>query len=145
MTGNLNPASTPSDDEDDGDAHDALNRLLHLCQVHVAVDHHGQTSAPVIVEDNPQHRTLFGNIEPHSDGDTPHADFTGIRAGSLLRAHGGFLLLHLHDLVSEEGLVELIEYVKSMQPGNVNEPVRSTPGGPAPNENTPAQAPQPRN
>jgi len=99
-----NPASTHTDDEDDGDAHDALNRLLHLCQVHVAVDHHSQTSAPVIVEDNPQHRTLFGNIEPHSDGDTPHADFTGIRAGSLLRAHGGFLLLHLHDLVSEEGL-----------------------------------------
>ena len=28
-------------------------------------------------------------IEAHSDGDTPHADYTGIRAGSLLRAHGG--------------------------------------------------------
>ena len=27
-----------------------------------------------------------------------------IHAGSLLKAHGGFILLHLHDLVSEEGL-----------------------------------------
>ncbi len=97
-------ASNTAGDEDDDDAHDALNRLLHLCQVHLAVDHHGHASAPVIVEDNPQHRTLFGSIEAHSDGDTPHADYTGIRAGSLLRAHGGFLLLHLHDLVGEEGL-----------------------------------------
>lgn len=98
-----NTASATHDDEDD-DAHNALNRLLHLCQVHLAVDHHGQTHAPVIVEDNPQHRSLFGSIEAHSDGDTPHADYTGIRAGSLLRAHGGFLLLHLHDLTTEEGL-----------------------------------------
>ncbi|WP_370450285.1 AAA family ATPase, partial [Acidovorax sp. 106] len=52
----------------------------------------------------PSTAACFGSIEAHSDGDTPHADYTGIRAGSLLRAHGGFLLLHLHDLTTEEGL-----------------------------------------
>ena len=103
------PGNDDEDDTDrnnnrDDDAQDALDHLLHLCQVHLAVDHHGQAGAPVIVEDNPQHRTLFGSIESRHDGDTPQADYTGIRAGSLLRAHGGFLLLHLHDLTHEEGL-----------------------------------------
>ncbi|PIF91101.1 Lon protease-like protein [Acidovorax sp. 62] len=103
-----NRANDEEDDNNrnnqDDDAQDALDHLLHLCQVHLAVDHHGQAGAPVIVEDNPQHRTLFGSIESRHDGDTPQADYTGIRAGSLLRAHGGFLLLHLHDLTHEEGL-----------------------------------------
>lgn len=92
------------EDDDDDDAQDALDHLLHLCQIHLAVDHHDQRGAPVIVEDNPQHRTLFGSIETRHDGDTPQADYTGIRAGSLLRAHGGFVLLHLHDLTGEDGL-----------------------------------------
>ncbi|MFN9726263.1 Lon protease family protein [Acidovorax sp.] len=96
--------SDDSDGDEDDDAQRALNRLLHLCQIHVAVDHHAQRGAPVIVEDNPQHRTLFGGIEARHESDAPHADYTGIRAGSLLRAHGGFVLLHLHDLTSEEGL-----------------------------------------
>ncbi|MDH4426093.1 MAG: ATP-binding protein [Acidovorax sp.] len=96
--------SNTDDGDDDDDAQDALDHLLHLCQIHLAVDHHDQRGASVIVEDNPQHRTLFGSIETRHDGDTPQADYTGIRAGSLLRAHGGFLLLHLHDLTGEDGL-----------------------------------------
>lgn len=99
-----NSSSNTDEDDDGDDAQDALDHLLHLCQIHLAVDHHDQRGAPVIVEDNPQHRTLFGSIETRHDGDTPQADYTGIRAGSLLRAHGGFLLLHLHDLTGEDGL-----------------------------------------
>ena len=68
------------------------------------VDNHGRTAAPVVVEDNPTQRTLFGSIEHGSDADTVQADHTGIHAGSLLKAHGGFILLHLHDLAAEEGL-----------------------------------------
>ena len=41
-------------------------------------------------------------------------------------------------------LLELIEYVKSLQ-GPANEAVRPATGGPAPNENTPAQTPPTRN
>ena len=102
--GNSSSGSHTGEDDDGDDAQDALDHLLHLCQIHLAVDHHDQRGAPVIVEDNPQHRTLFGSIETRHDGDTPQADYTGIRAGSLLRAHGGFLLLHLHDLTGEDGL-----------------------------------------
>ncbi|KZT12427.1 ATP-dependent protease [Acidovorax sp. GW101-3H11] len=91
-----------TDAEDD--RKDALDDLLARCQVNLVVDNHGRTAAPVVVEDNPTQRTLFGSIEHGSDADTVQADHTGIHAGSLLKAHGGFILLHLHDLAAEEGL-----------------------------------------
>src|SRR3989344_5475338 len=91
-----------ADAEDD--RKDALDDLLARCQVNLVVDNHGRTAAPVVVEDNPTQRTLFGSIEHGSDADTVQADHTNIHAGSLLKAHGGFILLHLHDLAAEEGL-----------------------------------------
>ena len=33
-------------------------------------------------------------------------DFSRIRAGSLLKAHGGFLMLHLRDLLADEPVWE---------------------------------------
>jgi cytochrome c oxidase subunit 2 len=42
-------------------------------------------------------------------------------------------------LVAEEGLLELIEYVKSLKTETPTEPVRQTTAGPAPNEATPAR------
>ena len=78
---------------------EALEALLDSLRVNVAVDNHGLQGAPVIVEDNPGHRQLFGCIEYESDGDMLVTDFMRIRAGSLLRAHGGYLLLHLRDVL----------------------------------------------
>lgn len=99
------------DDEQDGDdddaaqdRKDALDELLARCSVNLVVDHHGQTTAPVLVEDHPTLRTLFGSIEHGSESDTMQADHAAIHAGSLLKAHGGFILLHLYDLAAEEGL-----------------------------------------
>ncbi|MBU0891986.1 MAG: AAA family ATPase, partial [Gammaproteobacteria bacterium] len=91
-----------ADAEDD--RKDALDDLLARCQVNLVVDNHGRTAAPVVVEDNPTLRTLFGSIEHGSDSDTMQADHSCVHAGSLLKAHGGFILLHLHDLAAEEGL-----------------------------------------
>jgi len=85
---------------------DLLDELLARCHVNLAVDNDGQTAAPVLIEDNPQPRSLFGSIEYQADADMALADFSGIRAGSLLKAHGGFLMLHLRDLVGNEGLWE---------------------------------------
>ena len=93
---------------DDTDAEDErkqrLADLLARCQVNLAVDNSERNGAPVIVEDNPQLRSLFGAIDLQTDTDPPHADFSCIRAGSLLKAHGGFIVLHLRDLVEDEGL-----------------------------------------
>lgn len=91
-------------DSDDELRLEALAVVLARYSVNLIVDNEGLQGAPVIVEDNPLFRSLFGSIEYQSENDVLVTDFTRIRAGSLLRAHGGFLMLHLRDLFAD-GLV----------------------------------------
>jgi len=84
----------------------ALVDVLSRFRVNVVVDNHGLEGAPVILEDNPLFRKLFGSIEYESDEDVLVTDFSRIRAGSLLKAHGGFLMLHLRDLLADEPVWE---------------------------------------
>ena len=76
--------------------------LKQRSQLNLLVDHHGATRAPVVLEDQPSLRNLFGTIDPPGDDGHHHSDFSCIRAGSLLRADGGYLLLHLRDMVGDE-------------------------------------------
>ncbi len=107
----------------------ALEVLLLLLRVNVVVDNHALQGAPVIVEDNPLFRNLFGSIEYASDGSELVTDFSHIRAGSLLRAHGGFLMLHLRDLLADEPVWEkLRRFVRSgrlqiEEPGMMHAPI----------------------
>jgi predicted ATP-dependent protease len=91
-------------DSDDELRMEALTAVLARYRVNLIVDNEGLQGAPVIVEDNPLFRSLFGSIEYQSENDVLVTDFTRIRAGSLLKAHGGFLMLHLRDLFAD-GLV----------------------------------------
>ena len=75
--------------------------MLARYRVNLVVDNGGLTGAPVIVEDNPLFRALFGSIEYQSENDVLMTDFSRIRAGSLLQAHGGFLMLHLRDVLAD--------------------------------------------
>jgi predicted ATP-dependent protease len=87
--------------DDDEDRQAALQTVLARYRVNLVVDNAGLTGAPVIVEDNPLYRALFGSIEYQSENDVLVTDFSRIRAGSLLRAHGGFLMLHLRDVLAD--------------------------------------------
>jgi predicted ATP-dependent protease len=89
-------------EDDDEERRAALLELLARYRVNLVVDNAGRNGAPVIVEDNPVPHALFGSIEFQAEEDVLKTDFTRIRAGSLLRAHGGFMLLHLRDLLAEE-------------------------------------------
>ena len=89
------------DETDDSARREALAALVARYRVNLVVDNHDLEGAPVIVEDNPLFRSLFGSIEYQSENDVLVTDFSRIRAGSLHRAHGGFLLLHLRDLVAD--------------------------------------------
>ncbi len=91
-------------DTDDDIRQETLAKVLSRYRVNLVVDNDGLTGAPVIVEDNPLFRSLFGSIEYQSENDVLVTDFSRIRAGSLHKAHGGFLMLHLRDLVAD-GLV----------------------------------------
>lgn len=79
-----------------------LADVLSRYRVNLLVDNEGLAGAPVIIEDNPSFHTLFGSIEYQPEEDALLTDFSRIRAGSLLKAHGGFLMLHLRDLLTDE-------------------------------------------
>jgi predicted ATP-dependent protease len=92
---------TPVEDDDEV-RQEALQQLLARYRVNLVVDNDGLAGAPVIVEENPVFRALFGSIEYQAEEDVLMTDFSRVRAGSLLKAHGGFLLLHLRDLLADE-------------------------------------------
>lgn len=89
-------------DTEEEDRLEALDDVLSRYRVNLVVDNQGLSGAPVLVEDNPLFRSLFGSIEHQSDSDVLMTDFSHIRAGSLLKANGGYLLLHLCDLLADE-------------------------------------------
>jgi len=95
----------PADEEDEV-RQVALASVLTRYHVNLVVDNHGREGAPVIVEDNPLFRTLFGSIEYQNENEVLVTDYSRIRAGSLLKAHGGFLMLHLRDLLADEPVWE---------------------------------------
>jgi lon-related putative ATP-dependent protease len=68
-------------------------------QVNVVVDNSGMTGAPVILEFNPTYNNLFGRIEKESEFGALVTDFTMIRAGSIHRANGGYLVLQMEDVL----------------------------------------------
>ena len=125
-------------DEDDSLRLEALEDLLAGLRVNVAVDNHGLPGAPVVQEDNPSYRQLLGGIEYEPDGEMLMTDFTRIRAGSLLRAHGGFLLLHLREVLAEPPVWEkLRRFVRSgclqiEEPGVLYAPVAAVSLSPEP-------------
>ncbi|MCX7628260.1 MAG: AAA family ATPase [Methylophilaceae bacterium] len=81
--------------------HERMEELLKRYRVNVVVDNGGMARAPVLRDDDPVFRSLFGGIEYQAENGVLLTDFTRIRAGNLLRAHGGFLMLHLRDLLRE--------------------------------------------
>lgn len=83
------------------DSEGFLEGVLARYRVNVLVSHAGETSAPVIYDDDPTFSSLFGGIDSASE-QHQGAEFMRLRAGNLLRADGGFLLLHLRDLYSDE-------------------------------------------
>ncbi|WP_353239032.1 AAA family ATPase [Limnohabitans sp.] len=89
--------------EDEATRRTDLAVLLSSLSVNLVVDHHASQGAPVVVEENPVFRNLLGGMV---DDEALMSNFADWRAGSLLRAHGGFLLLHLQDLLADAAVWE---------------------------------------
>jgi ATP-dependent Lon protease len=87
-------------------------------QVNVMVDNSGTQGAPVVSEDAPTYRNVFGSIERWIDplGRTG-ANFTRIIGGSFLKSHGGFLVLDLEDAAVEPGVWKAIK--RSLKSGRM--------------------------
>lgn len=73
--------------------------------VNILVDNFGAKKAPVIFETSPTYRNLFGTLEVIPDRfGRWRTDFSRIKAGSLLRADGGFLIFEALDALIEPGV-----------------------------------------
>jgi lon-related putative ATP-dependent protease len=71
-------------------------------QVNVLVDNSETKGAPVIVETTPNYRNLFGTIERVVERTGIwKTDFLHIKAGSFLRANGGYLIFNALDALTE--------------------------------------------
>ncbi|OIQ83183.1 Lon protease [mine drainage metagenome] len=79
-----------------------IENLLARYRVNLLVDHGSARGAPALCDDDPVFRSLFGGIEYQAENGVLVTDFMRIRAGTLVRAHGGFLLLHLRDVIRDE-------------------------------------------
>jgi len=71
-------------------------------RVNLAVDNADVTGRPVILETEPTYTNLFGTIERSmtASGEV-RTSFLKIRAGSLLHANGGYLVLNAEDMLLE--------------------------------------------
>jgi len=70
-------------------------------QVNVIVEHDPKDGAPVIDESHPTYTNLIGKIERRAHMGVMYTDFTEIRAGALLHANGGYLILNAMDVLRQ--------------------------------------------
>ncbi|MCR4396888.1 MAG: AAA family ATPase [Candidatus Saccharicenans sp.] len=74
-------------------------------RVNLLVDNSETKGAPVIMETSPTYPNLFGTIEyAYSRFGLAQTDFTRIKAGSFLKANGGYLVLNALDVLTEPGV-----------------------------------------
>ncbi|HVN47386.1 MAG TPA: ATP-binding protein [Bacteroidota bacterium] len=74
-------------------------------QVNVLVDNSETQHVPMVIETNPKYKNIFGSVERELEkGGVWRTDFTKIKAGSLLHANGGYLVLNALDILIEPGV-----------------------------------------
>jgi lon-related putative ATP-dependent protease len=81
-------------------------------EINTFVDNSETKGAPLIVEDHPTAFNLLGCIEREAEMGALITDFTLIKAGALHRAHKGYLILHIEDMLQNlpawEGLLRAL-------------------------------------
>jgi len=74
-------------------------------RVNLLVDNSELEGAPIIMEKNPNYVNLFGSIESSVNRfGLWETDFTKIKAGSLLKANGGYIVISALDALLEPGV-----------------------------------------
>ncbi len=73
--------------------------LVRRYQVNQIIDNSTLGHAPVIFETNPSYANLFGQIEFETEFGVLTTDFTRIKAGSIHKANGGYLVINVYDII----------------------------------------------
>ena len=77
----------------------AAAKAFRKYEVNVLVDNSHLTGAPVVIETNPTFNNLTGRLEKEAHFGAITSDFTMIRAGSMHRANGGYLVIRTQDIL----------------------------------------------
>ncbi len=101
----INPAQAKADDG-------VVIDYFKPYEINIILDNSRTKQCPVVVETSPTYSNIFGLIEKFTDTSGGwRADFTSIKAGSLLKANGGYLVLNAADAISETGVWRMLKRV----------------------------------
>ncbi len=74
-------------------------------KVNVVVDNGDVQGVPIVIESNPRYKNLFGTVERVVDRNGVwRTDFMHIKAGSMAKADGGYLVINALDALTEPGV-----------------------------------------
>lgn len=114
----------PDDEDDDSEGEEGASiAAQHLkkgdpylpYRVNVFVDNTDIQGAPIIIENNPTFYNLFGKIEKNIEYGVYTTDFKMIKAGSIARANGGYLVLNAIDILRTPHVWETLKRVVKNQ------------------------------
>ena len=91
-------------------------------RVNVFVDNSDTQGPPILIETNPTYHNLFGVVEKRPFMGGFVTDFTQIKAGSVSRANGGYLVLHDRDVMANPGVWEALKRVIKNRELRLEEP-----------------------
>ena len=88
---------------------DPINPFLEY-RVNLLIDNSEIKGTPVVIETNPNYLNIFGSIEATLNrSGVWQTDFTKIKAGSLLKANGGYLVMTALDALVELGVWQTLK------------------------------------
>ncbi|RPI66200.1 MAG: ATP-binding protein, partial [Ignavibacteriales bacterium] len=94
--------------------------------VNIVLDNSETKECPVLIETSPTYMNVFGTIEKVNDGHGGwFSDFTNIKAGALLRANGGFLVMNVTHLFEEPGVWRTLKRVLTYRKLEIHDPYYS--------------------
>jgi predicted ATP-dependent protease len=91
-------------------------------RVNVFVDNTDTKGPPILIETNPSYHNMFGVVEKRPVAGGFVTDFTQIKAGSISRANGGYLVLYDHDVLANPGVWEALKRVIKNRELRIEEP-----------------------
>lgn len=114
-----------------GEQSGAADEFFTRYEINLFVDHADTKGAPIVIEDHPTHSNLLGMVEREAELGALITDFSLIKAGALHRALGGFLILHMEDILQYstawEALMRALRsgQAKIEEPNDGQEPSRT--------------------
>ncbi|MBU5674995.1 AAA family ATPase [Alkaliphilus sp. MSJ-5] len=90
-TKSLGPLEIPINQEEN---------FFNRYKINLFIDNSGLSHAPIIDESNPTFNNLLGSIEYKNELGVLKTDFMQIKPGALHLANGGFLVIHIKELLS---------------------------------------------